>query len=105
MESWASDRQKWGRTDLVHRGTGDGVYDCGTRWKLSFSLGKYTAVSRQKCVPSRHVWLRIWIDITGTGTSVFSQIFKPQLKLLATFGSSQNWSGTATSPPDDMGVG
>lgn len=33
-------------TEMVtNKGTGAGMYGCGTRQKLSFSLGKYTTVS------------------------------------------------------------
>jgi hypothetical protein len=40
-------------------GTGAGVYCDGTRQKLSFSLGQYTTVFRQKCMPLRHAQLTI----------------------------------------------
>jgi hypothetical protein len=50
-------------------------------------------------MPSRHVWLRIKIGTVEIDvSSVFSQIVKLQLKLLATTGSPQNWSGTAINP-------
>jgi hypothetical protein len=43
----------------INKGIGGGVYFHGKSGILSFSLGHYNQYSRQKCMPLRHVQLRI----------------------------------------------
>jgi hypothetical protein len=49
---WYTDGSK------TNKGTVSEVYGYGTRQKLSYSLGKYTQYSRQKCMPSWHAQWR-----------------------------------------------
>jgi hypothetical protein len=44
-------------------------------------LGSTPQFSRQKCMTSKHAWLRIWIGAIGIDRSTFSEIAKLQLKL------------------------
>jgi hypothetical protein len=103
MERRVSAREKGGLiwyTDgsKTNKGTGAGVYCPGTRRKLSFSLGQYTAVFQAEVYAIETCAVENLDRNYEIGASIFYETVKLQLKHLANTRSPQNWSGTAINP-------
>jgi hypothetical protein len=66
---WYTDGSK------TSEGTGAGVYVHCMRWKLTFSLGRYTTVFQVKYMLLKHVLMRILKGATVIGTFIFFLIW------------------------------
>jgi hypothetical protein len=81
----------------MNKDTAIGVYGYSTRHKHSFSFMQYISVFQAE-VYAIKASMAENLRTIEIETSIFSQIVKLQLKLFATTGSPQNWSGTAINP-------